>query len=412
MSFSTFGFNDGILKALAEQGFTKPTAIQQQAIPLVLQGKDLLGSAPTGTGKTASYVLPLLQQLVQSLAALDGQRRAKRIRALVVAPTRELALQIEHSVQTLGQYLDIRSLAVLGGVDTEPQKQALIDGVDLVVATPGRLLDLLYQRALVCDELEYLVIDEADRMLDMGFGEDIERIVDRLPEQRQSLLFSATLPEQVRHLASSIVHHASEIAVEAQSGAEPLITQWVIPIDKDKKSALLSHLIKQRDWQQGLVFIRTKQSAAKLVAQLAKRDIAAECIHGGRSQAVREKLFADFKSGHIQFLIATGIAARGIDIEMLARVVNYDLPDDADDYIHRIGRTGRAGESGEAISLVSKDDFKRLCAIERRLEQVIPRQELEEFKPLKALPPSNLNYQSSRPATPKPSTKNKNIWRK
>ncbi|MDG1772844.1 MAG: DEAD/DEAH box helicase [Oceanicoccus sp.] len=387
MTFSKLGLSDPIVQAVSEQGYTVPTTIQQQAIPAVLAGRDLLATAQTGTGKTASFVLPILQ-------SLGGERklRGKRIRALILVPTRELAMQVEANIADYGRHLNLRSMVMVGGVDAEPQKHGLIYGVDILVATPGRLLDMAHQRALYFDELDVLVLDEADRMLDMGFIEDINKIISHLPEQRQNLLFSATLSKEVRSLARTAIENPVEISVIADSSAKPDISQWLITVDKDTKSALLSHLIKTYDWTQALIFIRTKHGAAKLVSQLEKRGIKAESIHGGRSQAVRTQILADFKSGAIGILVATGIAARGIDIDDLDRVVNYDLPDDDDDYIHRIGRTGRAGASGEAVSLVSKDDFKRLCAIERRLDHLIERREIEGFEASKVVPVSILNY--------------------
>ena len=387
MTFSKLGLSDPIVQAVTEKGYASPTAIQEQAIPAVLAGRDLVATAQTGTGKTASFVLPLLE-------ALSGERkrRAKRIRALILVPTRELAIQVEANISQYGKHLSLRSSVMVGGVDSQPQKQSLIDGVDILVATPGRLLDMAHQRALYFDELEYLVLDEADRMLDMGFIADINKIIERLPAQRQNLLFSATLSDDVRLLAKTAIDNPVEITIADDSATTPQISQWLITVDKDNKSSLLSHLIKEQEWAQALIFIRTKHGAAKLVSQLEKRGIKAECIHSGRSQAVRTQLLADFKSGEIGLLVATGVAARGIDIDELARVVNYDLPDDADDYIHRIGRTGRAGYCGEAVSLVSRDDFKRLCAIERRIGHIIERKEVEGFAAVKEVPVSVLNH--------------------
>jgi ATP-dependent RNA helicase RhlE len=387
MTFPTLQLSDPILQALNELGYIKPTAIQEKAIPEILAGNDIVATAQTGTGKTASFVLPLLQ-----LLSGDRKLRAKRLRALILVPTRELALQVEKNIQLYGKHLNLRSMAMVGGIDSEPQKAALIYGVDIVVATPGRLLDMAHQRALHFDELEFLVLDEADRMLDMGFIGDINKIIERLPEQRQNLLFSATLSKEVRQLARTAISNPVEISISDDNTSTPKISQWLVTVDKDNKSALLSHLIKQNEWTQALIFIRTKHGAAKLVSQLEKRGIAAESIHSGRSQAMRTQLLADFKIGKIGILIATGIAARGIDIDDLTRVINYDLPDDADDYIHRIGRTGRAGADGEAVSLVSRDDFKRLCAIERRLEKIIERKEIIGFKTKTEVPMSDLDY--------------------
>ncbi|QQX79073.1 DEAD/DEAH box helicase [Shewanella sp. KX20019] len=387
MPFSKLGLSNPIVTAVTEQGYTTPTPIQAKSIPVILSGRNLMAAAQTGTGKTASFVLPILQLLSQS----ETQRK-KRIRALILTPTRELAVQVEANIAQYGKHLDLTSMAMYGGVDAEPQRQRLLDGVDILVATPGRLLDMYTQRAIHFDELEILVLDEADRMLDMGFIEDIDKIMDKLPTDRQSLLFSATLSHQVKALAKTTVDRPVEISVITNTDSKPKIEQWLTTVDKDKKSALLSHLIKENAWQQALIFIETKQGAAKLVSQLEKRDIAAECIHGGRSQEVREKILADFKSGKIGLLIATGVAARGLDIDELPLVINYDLPYPADDYIHRIGRTGRAGANGEAVSLVSKDDFKNLCMIESRLGQLIERREIDGFAPRKEVPVSVLNF--------------------
>jgi len=388
MSFSTLGLSEPLLKAIADVGYKIPTGIQKKAIPAILSGKDLVAAAQTGTGKTASFVLPLLERL-NTGATLRG----KRIRALILTPTRELAVQVEASISQYSKYLDLSSMAMYGGVEIEPQKQRLIWGIDILVATPGRLLDMAHQRALHFDELQAVVLDEADRMLDMGFIEDINKIIERLPKERQNLLFSATISNNVRALAKrAISDNAIEISIATKPEAKAKISQWLITVDKSNKSALLTHLIKTNEWQQALIFIETKQGAAKLVSQLEKRGIQAESLHGGRTQAVREQLLADFKSGKITYLVATGIAARGLDIGELERVINYDLPGKADEYIHRIGRTGRAGASGEAISLVSKDNFRELCAIETKLDHIIERKEYEEFPVKKTVPISKLNF--------------------
>lgn len=391
MSFSKLKLSEPILNALAEAGYTAPTAIQKQAIPIILSGRDLVAAAQTGTGKTASFVLPILEKL-----NIERSLRGKRIRALILTPTRELAIQVEANVAKYSQYLNLSSMAMHGGVDSEPQRQQLIQGVDILVATPGRLIDMMNQRALHFDELEVLVLDEADKMLDMGFIYAIEKIIDRLPGQRQSLLFSATLTDEVRYLADTVNEDALEISVSPSSANTPKINQWLITVDKDKKSALLSHLITEQQWDRALIFIDKKHSAAKLVTQLEKRGITAEAFHSGRSQAVRERILDDFKSGKLKFLVATGIASRGIDIDNLTRVINYDMPYDTDDYIHRIGRTGRAGASGEAISFVSNDNFKNLCAIESRLGHIIKRKEIEGFTPKKVVPVSVLNFVPKR----------------
>jgi len=387
MPFSKLGLCDPIVNAVADAGYSQPTDIQTQAIPVILAGKDLLAAAQTGTGKTAAFILPLLEKF-----NLDRKLRGKRIRALILTPTRELALQVEASIKQYSQYLNLTSMAVYGGVDVEPQKQALIEGVDLLVATPGRLLDLAHQRALHFDELEVLVLDEADRMLGLGFIGDITKIIERLPSERQNLLFSATLNDEVRYLADTVNDAAVEIAIAPKSKTAATIKQWLITIDKDTKSTLLSHMIKEHGWDQALIFIETKHGAAKLVTQLEKRGIKADAIHGGKSQANREQILSDFKTGKLPFLVATGVAARGIDIGELTRVVNYDLPFQPEEYIHRIGRTGRAGSQGEAVSFVAWGDFKNLCAIESRLNHIIERKEIEGFVVRKTVPISILNY--------------------
>jgi ATP-dependent RNA helicase RhlE len=406
MSFSKLGLSAPIVKAVADLGYTKPTPIQKESIPAVLSGKNILGTSQTGTGKTASFVLPMLEKL-SSHKKQDEILRGKRIRALILTPTRELAVQIEESVAQYSKYLDLNSMALYGGVDVEPQKERLIEGIDILVATPGRLLDLLHQRAVYFDEVEMLVLDEADRMLDMGFIDDISKIIERLPFDRQNLLFSATINEDVRKLADSFsgdgfsgvgfenkefYDDLKDIVISPSSTTAETISQWLVAIDKDTKSALLSHLILEEKWDQALIFIEKKHGAAKLVSQLEKRGIKADCIHGDRSQAMREKTLAAFKSGELKYLVATGIAARGIDIGSLTRVVNYDLPFKPEEYIHRVGRTGRAGAAGEAISFVAAGDFKNLCAIESRLGHLIVRKEVEGFVVRKEVPVSILNY--------------------
>lgn len=387
MSFSSLGLCQPLLDTLNALGYNTPTPIQAEAIPLALKGKDLIAAAQTGSGKTATFVLPILEML-----AKGETQRKKRARALILAPTRELAVQVCTSIEQYGKNLDLKAIAIYGGVDYAPQKQALIDGVDIVVATPGRLRDLYTQRAIHFDEIEMLVLDEADRMLDMGFIEDITKIIDTLPENRQNLLFSATLSRQIRELAKETSPNAVHLSVTQKAEGKPQIEQWLVAVDKDKKSALLSHMIQENNWTQALIFIETKHGAAKLVSQLEKRGIDAECIHSGRTQAIREQILADFKAGKIHYLISTGISARGIDIDVLPLVINYDLPYPADEYVHRIGRTGRAGAVGEAISLVSKDDFKNLCMIESRLDHLIERREIDGFTPRKEVPVSVLNY--------------------
>ncbi|EPF9728594.1 DEAD/DEAH box helicase [Vibrio fluvialis] len=395
MSFSKLGLSEALTQAVAELGYQKPTTIQTKAIPVILQGQDLIAAAQTGTGKTASFVLPILHKL----QGRETQRK-KRIRALILVPTRELAIQVADKVAQYGQHTGLTTLAMYGGVEEQAQKQSLIEGVDVLVATPGRLLDMYGQRAVYFEEVEMVVLDEADRMLDMGFIESINKIIDRLPRDAQYLLFSATLSHKVRDLAKTAVNDPFEISIAANQASKSNIEQWLITVDKDKKSALLSHLITENNWDQALIFIETKHGAAKLASQLEKRGITAEAFHSGRSQAVRVQLLEDFKAGKIKYMIATGVGARGIDIHELSRVVNYDLPFPADEYVHRIGRTGRANAKGEAISFVSKDNFKNLCMIESRLGHLIERRVVEGFEPKKPVPISILNYVPKSKRTP------------
>ncbi len=390
MTFSKLGLSPCLTNNLSKLGYLAPTNIQQLAIPKILAGKNLIASAQTGTGKTASFILPILELLKESQTM-----RKKRVRAIVITPTRELAKQIDKHTKLYAKNLPITSLALYGGKDYEPQKKALFDGVDILIATPGRLRDMYTQRAIHFDEVELFVLDEADKMLDMGFIDDINNILSKLPLQCQYLLFSATLTPKVRTLAKTAVQDPVEITSET-SASKSTISQWLIPVDKDKKSALLSYLITNEKWEQALIFIETKHGAAKLVEQLKKRGIHAESFHSGRTQATREQLIDDFKNKNLSFLVATGVAARGIDIAHLSRVINYDLPFPADDYIHRIGRTGRANATGEAITLLSKDDFKNLCMIETRLGHLIERREIEQFIPRKSIPLSILNYVPKR----------------
>ncbi|MEZ9946558.1 DEAD/DEAH box helicase [Vibrio breoganii] len=387
MPFTKLGLSTPILNAINKVGYDKPTPIQEKAIPIVLEGKNLIAAAQTGTGKTASFVLPILEMLSKG----ETQRK-KRIRALIVVPTRELAIQVDEKIKQYAEETKLTSMAMYGGVEYQPQKQGLIDGVDVLVSTPGRLIDLYGQKAVYFEEVEVLVLDEADRMLDMGFIEDINKIIARLPQDIQNLLFSATLSNPVRDLAKSAINDAVEISIAKHSASKSNIEQWLVTVDKDKKSSLLAHMINENQWDQALIFIETKHGAAKLAAQLEKRGIAAEPFHSGRNQKVRAQLLEDFKAGKIQYMIATGIGARGIDIDGLPRVINYDLPYPADEYVHRIGRTGRADKNGEAVSFVSRDNFKNLCMIESRLGHLIERREIEGFVPSKEVPISILNY--------------------
>jgi ATP-dependent RNA helicase RhlE len=390
MTFSTLGLSAPILRAVLEQGYDVPTPIQKQAIPVVLGGEDLLASAQTGTGKTAGFTLPLLQRL-------SDQPRAKsnHTKVLILAPTRELAAQIHQSVVQYGQYLNLRSAVVFGGVKINPQMIKLRAGVEILVATPGRLLDLFSQRAIRFDELQTLVLDEADRMLDMGFIHDIKKIMSLLPRVRQTLLFSATFSNEICQLAKEFLKKPVEISVAPRNIAAVSISQKVHPVDKGRKAELLSHLIRHDDWGQALIFSRTKHGANKLVKLLAVDGIDAVAIHGNKSQSQRTKALADFKGGKVRILVATDIAARGIDIDQLPIVVNFDLPNVAEDYVHRIGRTGRAGSVGKAISLVSADEIGFLQDIEKLIKERLIREEIEDFSPSHALP--------SAPSTSSPS---------
>ena len=363
MLFKDLGLSAELLRAVEKQGYDEATPIQQQAIPLVLQGKDVLAGAQTGTGKTAGFTLPVLQQLQQSHR--EGQKRHPRV--LVLTPTRELAAQVHESVRDYGRYLPFRSAVIFGGVSINPQKQKLIKGVDVVVATPGRLLDHLQQRSIDLSRVEILVLDEADRMLDMGFIRDIRKILNVIPKQRQTLLFSATFSKEIKALASEFLHNPSEIQVTPQNTAAELVSQIVYPVDKHRKRELLSHKIGEEGWQQVLVFTRTKHGANRLAEQLDKDGITSAAIHGNKSQGARTKALANFKQGAVRVLVATDIAARGIDIDKLPHVVNFELPNVAEDYVHRIGRTARAGQEGHAVSLVCVDELKLLRDIEKLL---------------------------------------------
>ena len=392
MSFSTLGLSDPLLRAVSDKGYTTPSPIQAEAIPAVLKGHDVMAAAQTGTGKTAGFTLPLLQKLSKGSLAKPNQARA-----LVLTPTRELAAQIAENVEAYGKYLNLRSAVVFGGVKINPQMMKLRKGADVLIATPGRLLDLHQQNAIAFDQLEVLILDEADRMLDMGFIHDIRRILKTLPKQRQNLMFSATFSDDIRQLAKTIVNNPVEISVTPRNSAAVSVTQWVHPVDKDQKRRLLAELIKKHNWEQVLVFSRTKHGANRIAEFLDKNNIQAAAIHGNKSQGARTRALADFKSGNVRVLVATDIAARGLDIEQLPQVVNVDLPEVAQDYVHRIGRTGRAGATGQAISLVSADEIHLLQDIERLTQQLLPRSLVEGYEPKTPLPESKLRP----PAKPK-----------
>ena len=367
-----------MLRAVAEQGYTEPTPIQAQAIPQVLAGRDLLAAAQTGTGKTAGFVLPILQKLSTLPDATSAARRPLRV--LVLTPTRELAAQVEESVRTYGAHLSVKSVAVFGGVGIVPQIQTLKRGVDILVATPGRLLDHVQQQTVDLSKVEMVVLDEADRMLDMGFIRDIRRILGLLPMKRQSLLFSATFSAEIRGLAESFLVDPAAVEVARRNAPSDLVTQVVHPVDAMRKRELLAHLIRSGDWKQVLVFTKTKHGANRLAQQLERDGITADAIHGNKSQSHRTRTLADFKRGDLRVMVATDIAARGLDIEELPHVVNYDLPHVPEDYVHRIGRTGRAGSEGEAVSLVCSAETGLLSAIERVLKRPIEQRAVPGFE--------------------------------
>ncbi len=385
--FAALGLSEPLLKAVAAKGYRHPSPIQKQCIPAVLEGRDVLAAAQTGTGKTAGFTLPLLERLLHGAHA-----RAGVVRALVLTPTRELAAQVADSVRAYGRYLDLRSDVVFGGVSANPQIERLRRGTDVLVATPGRLMDLHQQRALRLDRVEILVLDEADRMLDMGFLRDIRRILSLLPEQRQNLLFSATFSAEIRHLATGLLHQPVHLQASPENQAAPSVQQVLHPCDMDRKGDLLSHLIRSNGWEQVLVFSRTKHGANKLTERLIHDGLPAAALHGNKSQGARTRALSGFKSGELRVLVATDIAARGIDIQQLPHVVNLDLPNVAEDYVHRIGRTGRAGCDGHAVSLVAAEEFELLRAIERLLGEKLPRQEVPGYEPkVLSAPPLDLS---------------------
>jgi ATP-dependent RNA helicase RhlE len=415
MSFDALGLTPELLRAVADQGYTEPTPVQREAIPLVLAGRDLLAGAQTGTGKTAAFVLPLLQRLngartpgwngsAPSDASHPGndRRNATRppIQALVLTPTRELALQVEQSVRTYGAHRRIRSVAIYGGVGFEPQARALRAGPGIVVATPGRLLDHVGQGTIDLSRVEVLILDEADRMLDMGFIRDIRRIIELLPHERQNLMFSATFSNDIRQLANTILRDPAMVQVTPRNTPTALVTQIAHPVDRERKRELLSHLIRTGRIEQALVFTRTKHGANRLAEQLARDGIKATAIHGNKSQGQRVRALDDFKAGRANILVATEVASRGLDIEELPHVVNFELPMVAEDYVHRIGRTGRAGATGDAISLVCVDEAPLLRDIERLLGRPIPSETIAGFEPdrsIRAEPIRQRSQGGSRP---------------
>ncbi len=394
MSFEFFGLEAELLRAVREQGYDTPTPIQAQAIPAVLNGRDLMAGAQTGTGKTAGFTLPMLHLLHN-----QPPRGRRAVRALVLTPTRELAAQVGDSVRTYGRHLNLSSTVVFGGVNIRPQKTRLRNGTDVVVATPGRLLDHARQGTVDLSQVEILVLDEADRMLDMGFIHDIRKIIAMLParEQRQNLLFSATFSRDIKRLANGILTNPELIEVAGTNTAADTVTQVVHPVDRHRKRELLSHMIGANNWRQVLVFMRTKHGANRLAQQLERDGLGAAAIHGNKSQGARTKALKQFKKGEVRVLVATDIAARGLDIDQLPHVVNFELPNVPEDYVHRIGRTGRAGSEGAAISLVSADETKQLRDIERLLGRELPQEVLNGYQPSKAAEKAVRQANNGRP---------------
>ena len=407
MSFDTLGLTPELVRVVADEGYTQPTPVQREAIPIVLAGRDLVATAQTGTGKTAAFVLPLLQRL-HATADADrrpaGQRPVRRsVRALVLAPTRELALQVEEAVRTYGARRPIQSVAIYGGVGFEPQARALRAGAEIVVATPGRLLDHVAQHTIDLSRVEILVLDEADRMLDMGFIRDIRRVIAMLPARRQNLLFSATFPGEIRELAASLLDRPSSVDVSPPGTAAELVEQLVIPVDRERKRELLTHLVRSGRIGQALVFTRTKHGANRLAELLSRDGIRAAAIHGNKSQGQRIRALDDFKEGRAAILVATDIAARGIDIDALPHVVNFEMPLVPEDYVHRVGRTGRAGTGGEAVSLVCVDEAGLLRDVERHLRRQIESEVVPGFEPDRSVRPEPIRRWSGttvRPARP------------
>ena len=376
MSFNSLGLSDALLKAISKKGYTTPSPIQQKAIPPILEGKDVLASAQTGTGKTAGFTLPILQILSQ------GKHLSHRpIRALILTPTRELAAQIYDNIQEYGEFLDLRSAVIFGGVNQNPQTAQIRRGLDILVATPGRLIDLQNQGLVSLSKVEILVLDEADRMLDMGFLRDIERLIKLLPTKRQNLLFSATFSKDIKKLAMGILHHPVQVEATPENTTVDAIIQKIYPCAKEKKTELIIKLITEGNWKQILVFTRTKQGANKLTEAMISSGIKAAAIHGNKGQGARTKALAGFKDGSLTALVATDIAARGLDIPLLPHVVNFELPNIPEDYVHRIGRTGRAGASGEAISLFSPDETVFLRDIEKLVGLKLPKENIAGFEP-------------------------------
>ncbi|MCH1530442.1 MAG: DEAD/DEAH box helicase [Gammaproteobacteria bacterium] len=390
MSFKNLGLSDELLNTIQKEGYSEATPVQERAIPLINKGMDILAGAQTGTGKTAAFALPILNRLQQS------KSKKRKVRALILTPTRELAAQVNNSFRTYGTALPFKTIEIFGGVSMRPQKSKLKKGVDIVVATPGRLLDHLSQNTIDLSGVEVFVLDEADRMLDMGFKRDIEKVIKQLPERRQNLLFSATFPKEIQKLASRLLNSPKKIQVASENSTAEKVKQTVYPVDQSRKRELLIHSIKENNWFQVLVFIKTKRAADKLTRQLNKKGILSDTIHGNKTQAARSKALEGFKKGKVQVLVATDVAARGIDIDLLPVVINFNLPMVAEDYIHRIGRTARAGKEGEAISLVCAEEFNLLSDIERLLKFRIPREDIEGFETTQHLNTTNLKPKNNQ----------------
>jgi ATP-dependent RNA helicase RhlE len=403
MSFNTLGLSAPILKAIKEQGYSEPTPIQKEAIPVILNGRDILAGAQTGTGKTAGFTLPLLELLNKTKPIKTKQK----IRALILTPTRELAAQVGESVEVYGKYLPFKSAVIFGGVKINPQLIKLKKGVDIVVATPGRLLDHISQKNIDLRDVEFLILDEADRMLDMGFINDIKKILAILPKQKQTLLFSATYSDEIKKLSDKLLKTPALIEVARRNITGQAIKQSVYPVDQVRKRELLTHLIKEGKWKQVLVFTRTKHGANRLSGQLEKDGVSAVAIHGNKSQNARTKALADFKKGEVRVLVATDIAARGIDIDQLPHVINYELPNVSEDYVHRIGRTGRAGNEGEAISLVCIDEHEYLASIEKLIKNDIQKVWLKDFKPDPSIKAQPINKGNTRNSSARSRSNNK-----
>jgi ATP-dependent RNA helicase RhlE len=398
MTFDKLTLSSPLLKAIKEQGYTTPTPIQEKAIPVILQRKDILAGAQTGTGKTAGFTLPILELLHRA----KPTKQKHKVKVLIITPTRELASQVAQSVSFYGKHLPFKSSVIFGGVKINPQIVALRKGVDIVVATPGRLLDHIAQKTIDLSGVEYLVLDEADRMLDMGFINDIKKILAILPQQKQTLLFSATYSDAIKKLSNKLLKSPTLIEVARANTSSEIVTQAVYHVDKTRKRELLTHLIQEGKWQQVLVFTRTKHGANRLSGQLEKDGISAAAIHGNKSQNARTKALDDFKKGDIRVLVATDIAARGIDIDHLPHVVNFELPNVSEDYVHRIGRTGRAGNAGEAVSLVCVDEDEFLVNIEKLIKKEIPKVWLKGFKPDPTIKAEPINMGGNRGARNKP----------